>query len=538
MPDRPPSREAARPNISRRQILRGVVVGGLAIGGGRLLAACSPTDENGTDAATDSEVDDVNGQEGGTLRVGVVGGSASDTLDAHGGTSNADIARGFQLYEPLALRNQDFVMEMVLAEEIVPNEEADVWTIRLKPDIAFHDGRTVTADDVVFSLQRITDPDDPKVGASVLSAVDHDGIEAVDELTVRVPLTRPSGIFDEEVGQYFNAIVPVDYDPEDPVGTGPFKLESFTPGEEARFVKHEAYWRPNEPHVDELVIINFADDSARANALMGGQVDIIDQFPIAQLTSIEEDTSFDTLISETGAWLPFTMRVDTAPFDDVRVRQAMRLIAGREQLIDQSLAGQGLRGNDLYSPFDPCFNSDLPQRQQEIERARELLAEAGQEDLEVELVTAEIAAGVVESAQVLAQQASEAGVTINVRRVDSDVFFGEDYLSWPFAQSFWFTRSYLLQVAQSSLPGSPFNETHWEDEEFIALIEEARLTADDDERCALLEQAQELEYERGGYIIWGFNNQVDAFSTDVTGLEEDRTGIPLNSYGFRKVQFV
>ena len=168
-------------------------------------------------------------------------------------------------------------------------------------------------------------------------------------------------------------------------------------------------------------------------------------------------------MSETGAWQPFTMRVDQAPFDDKRVRQAMRLIVDREQMIQQALSGQGRVANDLYSPFDPAYNKDLAQREQDLEEAKSLLKQAGQSDLRVELVTAPVFQGLVEAAQVLAEQAKGAGVAIKVRKVDSGTFYGDNYLKWGFAQDFWFTRTYLGQVAQGSLKNSPFNETHWND---------------------------------------------------------------------------
>src|SRR5262249_40167875 len=132
----------------------------------------------------------------------------------------------------------------------------------------------------------------------------------------------------------------------------------------------------------------------------------------------------------------------------------------------------------------PCYASELPQRTRDIEKAKALLKEAGKEGLTVELVTSPVAAGLVEAAQVLAEQAKDAGITINVKKVDSGVFYGDDYLKWPFAQDFWFSRDYLSQVAQGSVPSAPFNETHWSDPEFIKLTDEARRTIDKDKRCA------------------------------------------------------
>jgi peptide/nickel transport system substrate-binding protein len=475
---------------------------------------------------------------GGVLSVGATGGGAKDHLDAHGPVGYPDIARAYALYEPLLNRNPNYEYELLLAEEISASPSADVWTIRLKQGIEFHNGKTVTADDAIFSIQRIIDPDNPKVGAAGLTDIDPQGFKKIDERTFLIQLKQPFAVFDEQLGQYFNGIVPVDYDPNNPVGTGPFRFGSFTPGEHSRFPANPNYWIEGEPHVDELVIIDFPDDTARVNALLSGQVQAIDNLPLGQLRAVEANPELKALVANTGAWLPFTMRVDQPPFDDVRVRQALRLIVDRQQMIDQALAGNGWVGNDLYSPFDPCYASDLPQREQDLEKAKALLKEAGHDNLVVELVTSPVAAGVVEAAQVFAEQAKGAGVTVNVRKVDTGVFYGDDYLKWPFAQDFWFTRDYIPQVAQGTLPSAPYNETHWADPAFIEIIDEARGTLDAGKRCELLRQAQQIEYDSGGYIVWGFRNQVDAYSARIDGFVPAKTGTPLGNYAFGKVYFV
>jgi peptide/nickel transport system substrate-binding protein len=264
-------------------------------------------------------------------------------------------------------------------------------------------------------------------------------------------------------------------------------------------------------------------------------VDAIDQVPVALVDVLRSDPRIRVLNSETGTWLPFTMRVDRPPFDDVRVRQALRLVVDREQMINQVLSGQGKVGNDLYAPFDNAYAASIPQRTRDVATARRLLAEAGQQNLDIELVTAPIQAGAVEAAQVFQRQAQDAGIKVRIKRLDTTTFFGEDYLSWDFAQSFWYTRNYLPQVAQGSMPDSPYNETHWADPEFQDLITRARSTVDKSTRDGLIAQAQQIEHERGGNIIWGFMNQVDAHQVYVAGLVPDRTGVSLSGYQFRTV---
>lgn len=532
--------------ISRRRFLYGAAgVAGLA-GTSGLLAACSPAapgspavtaTASGSAAAAQPSASSAGPRSGGVLRVGIVGGSAKDSLDAHNPVTHPDEARVIQLYEPLAYRNPNFEIENVLAEEITPSADATKWTIRLRQGVEFHDGKTLSAEDLIYTFQRIVDPDAPTAGASGLSMLDVKGMKMLDERTVELTLLYPYSLLDDSLAQYALGVVPAGYTPDDPIGTGPFKFKSFTPGQQSEFDRNPNYWRPGQPYADGIVLIDFPDDTARVNALLGGEVDAIDALPPGQMSVIESSGSATVLNSETGAWLPFTMRVDRPPFDDVRVRQAFRLIVDREQMIQQALAGLGHLGNDLYAPYDRAYASHLPQRQQDLDQARSLLKAAGHEGLTVELQTAPVAAGLVEAAQVFAQQAKGAGVTVKVNKLDSGVFYGDNYLKWDFAQDFWFTRDYLPQTANGSLPDAPYNETHWADEKWVALITEARKTTDPEKRTQILHEAQEIEYESGGYIIWGFNNQIDAYSDQLTGFEPDRSGIPLTSYTFRQVSF-
>jgi peptide/nickel transport system substrate-binding protein len=166
----------------------------------------------------------------------------------------------------------------------------------------------------------------------------------------------------------------------------------------------------------------------------------------------------------------------SAPFNDVRVRQALRYIVDRPQLIDSALDSFGTVGNDVFSPFDPDYDHSL-RRQADIPRARSLLKQAGKEDLQVTLTTSAIAPGAVSMATVLAQQAKQAGVDIRLKTVDPGVFFQTGkYLEWTFAQDFYSTAPYLSQVTLSMLPTSPWDETHWHDPRYIDLYDQANST--------------------------------------------------------------
>lgn len=470
---------------------------------------------------------------GGTLRVGVTGGNSADTVDAHIPVNSGDVARTVNLYNSLLTRTDDYKIQPELAESFEPNRDATVWTATLRQGIKFSDGRDITPDDVVFTFERINDPDDPKTAAASFTMLDE--VVVTGDRTVEFRLSEPNGLLDDSVSEYTTGIVPRDYDPAAPVGSGPYKLGSHTAAVSTVLERNEYYWRTDGNWLDAVHLLNFNDSDALINALLSSQVDAIAQIPLALVEVIGADERMAILNSETGMWLPFTMRVDRPPFDDVRVRQAFRLVVDREQMIEQVLSGYGTIGNDMFGPLSENY-PDFPQRTRDVEQARQLLAEAGHPDgLDVELVTAPIQSGVVEAAQVFAQQAADAGIRVSIRRVDATTFFGENYLQWDFAQDFWYTRDFLPQCVSCVMPESPFNETHWDDPNFTSIVEEARSLPDPASRRNLEHEAQKILYDNGGYIIWGFANQVDAYQKYVGGLEPNATGRPLGGWRFDRV---
>lgn len=505
---------------------RGLLGAGMALGAGALLSACG--EPAGQIAGPTGEP-----IHGGRLRVGLTGGGASDTLDAHVPVSTTDIARVINLYETLLYYDDDYTLRPLLATKVEPNDTATVWTATLRPGVKFSDGRAMTGKDVVATFKRITDPKDPKSGAAGLKDL-HDVAVVGDKVEFR--LKTPNAAFDDQLGQYSCGIVPADYNPKHPVGTGPFKVKSFTAGQQSLFTRNDHYWREGQPYLDEVEILDFSDDDAIVNALLSTQVDAIGQIPLALTEVIGADPRIKVMISHTGAWLPFTMRIDKEPFNDKRVRQAFRLAIDRKEMIRQVYSGHGRVANDMFAPFDPGYAKHLPQRKQNVKKAKKLLAEAGHPDgIRVELVTAPIQSGAVEAAQVFAEQAKESGIHIKIRRVDSTTFFGDNYLKWTFAQDFWYTRNFLPQVASGTAPDAPFNETHWKNKRFSKLVEEATRTIDDGKRNKLISQAQEILHDEGGYIIWGFSDQADAFQKYVAGFRPSRTGISLSGFQFRRV---
>ena len=529
--------------VTRRQVLGGAAVVGAGAALGPVIAACGG-DSGGETSASPSAAAGTP-KMGGNLRVAVAAGSAKEDLDIHmPALTMPSMNMRFNMYDSLLEKSPEGVLGNALAEEVVANDTATEFTVKLKSGLTFHDGKSVTADDVVYSFQRIMDPKNPGLAAPQLLGLTQKGIKKVDDLTVTFVLESANSIFPEALSAYSCGIVPTGYDPKGAtgaIGTGPFKVTDFLPGQKGVFAKHESYWRADGgPYADTLELIEFADSTAQLNALLGGAADYCQMVSGAQ-RKVAEDAGMALLEAKTGSWIPFTMRTDIKPFSDNKVRQAFRLIVNREQMIAQAADGMQWIGNDMYGPFDPGYPADLPQREQDIEQAKSLLKEAGYEGLSVELTTStSVSSNAPAAATVFAQQAKEAGVTVKVNNVNGDVFWGDEYLSYPFAMDNWGARGYLAQAGMGSMPKAFYNETHWDHPEWLALVEEAFKTVDDATRNDLITQAATIEHNEGGYIIYAFDMQVDAFSKKVAGAVPDFSGLgsAANNSRHRLVYFV
>ncbi len=516
-------------DISRRQLFKYSGVSALAVAGGSLLTACGGDGGGGSGAGGPQG-------SGGILIHGATGGGSKDTLDPHQPVTAADIARCCNLYEPLLFWNNNYELEPALAESVEASGDAVTWTVRMRQGATFHNGRPVTAEDAWLSIRRVADPKAPlSAGGQLSQIIDFESSKVMDDQTLRIVLNTPYAILDGLLAEYTLGIIPGgEFDPAAPVGTAPFAYQSFEAGKTSTFTKFADYWG-DAAFVDELQIQDFSDDNAKVNALQANQIQTVDNLPYNLVDTIE-GAGGGVLVAEGGQWVPFTMRVDQAPFDDVRVRQAMRLIVDRQAMIDQTLSGYGSLGNDMYAPLDVAYPSDLPQREQDIEQAKSLLAAAGAEGLQVELFTGDdIGSVAVPAANLFAEQAKAAGVDVKVTK--KTPFYDDDYLSYTFAQDFWNTRNYIPQAVVGTFPpelGGTYNETHWDNEEHRGLVDAAAKEVDEAKRTDLIQQAQEIEYNEGGLIIWGFRQQVDAYAANVQGLEPSKY-LPLGNYRFSKV---
>ena len=544
--DRP---EEGQGGLSRRDLLVGA--GTIMLAGG--LAACggSGSSSSGSGGTTSAGTP----KRGGNFRLGVTGGGASDLIDGQTIITKPDQARLACGWETLVNYDAQYKLTVGgenggLAEELTQDTPTQ-WTIKLRKGIEFNNGKTLSSADVKYSLQRILDAKQGLFGAAGLASIDPNNIEVMDPLTVRLHTSAPDSTIGEQLGQYYNGIVPEGYSRTGPlkwVGTGPYVIQSFTPGQQSVANRNKNYWRTGQPYFDSVTVIDYTEATGQVNALLSGQLDAITDIPFAQIDVAKSNGGLSVLTTQGGGWLPLCMAIDMPPFTDNRVRQAMRLIVDRNAMLEQVLSGNGRIANDLFSPFDACYDQSIPQREQDIEQAKSLLKAAGMAGATIDLHTTNGAAGMVDSANVFASQAKAAGITINVHNDPN--YYGNQYLKLAFSVDFWGTRNYLPQVANSMLPAgapykAPYNETHWPPKsgpgsDYIKLYLQARAEVDPAKRCDIIHTMQMEEYQNGGYIIPFFNNLVDSYSNKVAGfVQNTRSTQNLNSFGngYRTIWF-
>lgn len=503
----------AQTSVDRRTLLRTTGVLGLALGAAPLLAACSGSSPSEKSAGGPP-------RRGGTLRVGMVGSGKSESLNPSGTISALiNIAYCGAIFDSLVRVTPNLEIAPWLAEKWESDESSKTWTLQLREGVSWHDGAPLTPDDIIYTLNWASDPENNLVDYT--SNIDLGGMKATGSSTVIIPLKESDLVFLHTL-----AVLPIikkgttKFD--SPVGTGPFIYSSFTPGRQGSFLRNQKYWKTGRPYVDKLVIQSIPDDTARLNALQGGQIDVMAQVPFTQAKTLGGQGMKLLNVASTAAHA-FYMAVDQKPFTDPRVRQAIRLLADRKQLVDVALNGYGTIGNDLYGKGLQFYDESLPQRQRDVAKAKALLADAGfPTGLELELQTSSAVPGMSEAATLFQQQAKEGGVSIKLVNVDPSAYFDptQKYLKMPFAQTYWagssdFASFYELAV----LPDGVANETHWDDAETTKQIEQARRAVSPDEAQQLWEPVQKTQYDEGGYLWWGYPNNIDATSVKVAGIK-------------------
>ncbi|MEV4232153.1 ABC transporter substrate-binding protein [Streptomyces bobili] len=496
------------------------------------LVGCGSGSGTGDDPADSG---DGKPAKGGRLRAAFAGGGASETLDPHLANLFADAARAKALYDKLADFGADLSAQPRLAASWEPDKTLARWKVTLRR-ATFHDGRPVTAKDVLYSYRRIADPKQAYRAKASLEPIDLDASRATGERVIEFVLKRPTAEFPNVLAAFGAYVVPegaTDFDRK-PIGSGPFRFVSFAPGRSAVFRRNDAYW-DGAPHLDELELVVVNEESARVNALLGGQIEYAHELAPTTARAHEGKGQIEIVRLRGSAMQAFCMKTDRAPFDDKRVREAFFLIADRQELVDGALSGAGVVGNDLFGKGYEYYADGLPQRAQDLDRARALLKQAGAEKLKVTLDTSAVAAGFTEAAGIFRDQAAKAGVTVDVKVGSKDSYWKDILDSGTLCCYRSGAMPIEAHISQRLLTDSTTNATKWQHKDFDALYQQAQATRDKAGRAAVYERMQRRLYAEGGFLIWGFADWIIGTARALKGVGADAPANTLDWARFDKV---
>lgn len=475
-------------------------------------------------------------KKGGTLRLGIGHGSTTDSMDPATYENLYIQTLGGAVHNTLTVVGNTGELEPELAESWEASEDAGTWTFKLRPGVTFHNGQPLTAADVVVSIDHHRGEDSKSAAKPIVEPITE--VRAEGDDTVVFTLENGNADFPYLVSDYHLAILPSeggeivgDFE----IGAGGYKLASFEPGVRATVERFEDYWNDEVGHVDGAELLVILDQAARTNALQTGEVDAIDRVDLKTLPLLARQDDIAIVEAEGNAHYTFAMRTDTAPFDNEDVRLALKYAIDRQELLDKILKGHGYLGNDHPIGKANRFHADLPQREYDIEKAKEHLKKAGLETLKVDLHAADAAfPGAVDAAILYKEQAAPAGIEINVVREPNDGYWSNVWMVEPFAAVYWGgrpTADWMFSTAYAA--GVPWNDSFWEHERFNELLEEARSELDDAKRQELYTELQRIVMDEGGVIVPMFNNIVMALSTKVG---HGQVGSNWSMDGFRAVE--
>ena len=503
--------------LSRRELIRRGSVYGLSLSTiAGLLAACGadPTKSGGGAPLSGQQQEKAGAyRQGGTVRVGSTTPAGDfDPLSVNDGGTTYGVQMSC---EHLCFPRPDLTLAPVLATSWKPGATAQEWTFQLRKGVTWHDGRPFGADDVVASFRTFSDPKGISTALSSFAGIlGKDGVEKVDDHTVRFHLDRPYADFPYLTSalNYATTLLPKDYEPGDfrkgGVGTGAYILKNYVSKQRATYVRNPKYWG-GRPHLDGVDVRFYAEAAPMVLAMQGGELDLIPGLSYRDAQTLRAARDVQLFENPSSSYRPVHLRVDKAPFDDKRVRQALALAVDRQALVRQLLGGSAQVGADhAFAPVFPT-SPDLdtvPPRSLDVAAAKKLLAEAGHGNgLPLQLTTLQYE-DIPQLAVLLKQQFKAIGVDLKLNLMTESAYLGsgdnQPWLEVPMGIVYWASRGTPSQLIQPAyLSKSPWNSAHWHNERFDALMRRFDAEADEGKRKRMAVQAAKLMQDETPAII-------------------------------------
>lgn len=483
--------------VSRRQFMEGAAAAGLT------AAAASTLWSTKVEAATP--------QWGGSYHIGMHDGNTTDSLDP--GTTEAvymiQLSHTTRNYLTEQKANGDITGEIAESWDATP--DAKTWSFKIRKGVEFHNGKTVTPQDVVDSLNYHRGEDSKSAAKSQLAAVEDIKVDGDS-----VVLSASSGFADMPymLTDYHLVILPSNGDGtidwQSGIGTGAYKIESHEPGVSTQMVKHENFFKSDAGYFDDVQYTVINDPNARGTALKTGAVDAVTTLDLKTVGLMGRDPNIEIDDTASGSHVTIPMFCDTAPFDNLDVRLALKYGFPREEAVQKIMKGYATIGND--SPIGPSipYYHEMEQRQYDPDKAKFHLKQAGVDGISVDLSASDSAfPGAVDTATLFQESARQSGIEINVVREPNDGYWSNVWLVKPFVFVQWGQRptpDVMFSLAYKK--GADWNESHWENARFNELLDAAKGELDQAKRTEMYAEMQRLCRDDGGTIVPWFTNRV------------------------------
>ena len=494
--------------LSRRQFMQGLMATGLALG----TATAIVTGSRDVRAETPKR--------GGRVRFSSTGHGPTDTLDPQLFTDGIDYTRGRAHLNNLAQFNDDLSVRPELAESWEVNSNATEFVFHLRKGVTWHDGKDFTADDVVYTMNRHMGEASISKAKTLVAMVSE--WKKIDQHTVKASLSSPNSDLLPTLATFHFKIVQDGCDDmpghfNKVIGTGPYTCEEFSPGVRSIAKRNPNYWREG-PWLDELELFAITDQVARVNAIASGEIDLAAAIDTKAFKQIEDAEGVSIFSTKSGQYVDVVMMLDRHPGDNPDLVQAVKLLQNRKRLVRSVFKGHGSFGND--HPIGEAYADHceaLEQTELDIDRAKFHVNKSGIS--EVELVASEGIPNGMEFALLFQAEARKAGLTVNVKKVPYDGYWGSVWMNTPMHLSNWNMRpTAYVMMELAYAPDAPWNESQWKNERMGVLLEQVRAETDPGRREEMFCEMQGLIRAEAGTALPVHLNYIDAISDKVKGM--------------------
>ncbi len=490
---------------TRRDVMRQLVAGGvLTSTAGSLL-----THTGAAFAQTPKK--------GGKIRVAVGAGSTADTLDPAKGSGIADYVRHYMFYNCLTTIDTKLAPQMELAESITSKDGA-LWNVKLRKDVRFHDGKPLTSADVVYSLLRHKNP--ATVSKVKAVAEEFEEIKATGPLELQIKLNSPNVDLPALLGTaHFSIIKDGATDFTTAIGTGPYKCKEFKPGVRSISVRNDEYWVSGKPYLDEIEYFSIPDEAARVNALLSGDVQLINGINPRSAPTVNTAPGYTLYESKTGHYTDIIMRDNLGPVKNPDFVLAMKYMLDREQIRKVAMRGFGIIGNDQpVQPSNRFYFAGLPQRSFDLDKAKFHLQKSGMAGMTLPVVASTAATGSVDMAQILQLSAQKVGLNLDIKRMPADGYWSNHWAKHSLSFGNISPRPTVdLMFTLFYKSNASMNVSGWKNDQFDQLLDAARAETNEAKRKQMYADMQVMVHEQCGVGIPMFIHSIDGFTDKLKG---------------------